>query len=147
MKAVVQRCRSSRVEVGGKIVGEILHGFTVFLGVMDGDDETDARKLAQKIAGLRIFDNAEGKFDLSLRDVSGEVLLISNFTLAGDARKGNRPNFGAAARPAAARDLYEGFATLLRDAGFPVATGEFGAEMRVFVENDGPVTLVLDTKL
>lgn len=146
MKAVIQRCDAARVEVEEKVVGEIQSGLTVFLCAMEGDDEGDAQKLAQKIAALRIFDNAEGRFDLNIKDVGDAILLISNFTLAGESRKGNRPNFGAAAKPEKARELFDLFATLLRTEHIAVATGEFGAAMKVFVANDGPVTLILDTK-
>ena len=146
MKAVIQRCNAARVEVEGKTVGEIESGLAVFLCAMDGDDENDAKKLAPKIAALRIFDNAEGRFDLNIKDVGGAVLLVSNFTVAGDTRKGNRPNFGAAAKPEQARELLELFATLLRAENIAVASGEFGADMKVFVANDGPVTLILDTR-
>jgi D-tyrosyl-tRNA(Tyr) deacylase len=144
MKAVIQRCLAARVEVEGKIVGEIGPGLAIFLGVGQDDDEATAARLAQKIAGLRIFDNDEGKFDRSLRDMGGSALVISNFTLYGDARKGTRPNFGGAARPERANFLYERFATLLNEQGPEVQTGTFAAAMKVSVENDGPVTLILE---
>ncbi len=138
----------ARVEVEGEIVGQIVGqieaGFAVFVGVAAGDDEAIAAKLAQKIAGLRVFNDENGKFNLSLREIGGKVLLISNFTLLGDARKGNRPSFMSAAPPGDANRLLQSFATLLRAAGVPVETGIFGADMRVFVENDGPVTLLLE---
>jgi len=144
MKAVVQRCLSARVEVESQVVGSIGQGFTVFLGVAQGDDTACAVKLAAKIAALRIFSDAEGRFNLSLRDVQGSALVISNFTLCGDARKGNRPSFTGAASPSEANHLYESFAKLLSEQGVPVARGVFGADMRVHVENDGPVTLILE---
>ena len=146
MKAVVQRCQSARVEVEEKVVGEIEFGIAVFLCAMEGDEESDAKKLAQKIATLRIFDNAEGRFDLNIKNVGGAILLVSNFTIAGETRKGNRPNFGGAAKPERARELLELFATLLRAENIAVSTGEFGADMKVFVANDGPVTIILDTR-
>lgn len=144
MKAVIQRCQRASVEVEGVIVGEIEQGLAIFLGVGATDDESCAARLAHKIVGLRIFDNAEGKFDLALRDVDGAALVISNFTLYGDARKGTRPNFSAAAPPALANQLYERFVTLLGEQNIPVQTGVFGAHMRVLVENDGPVTVLLE---
>lgn len=144
MKAVVQRCLSARVEVENQVVGSIGQGLTVFVGVAQGDGLEAAVKLAAKIAALRIFCDAEGRFNLSLKDVCGSALVISNFTLCGDARKGNRPSFTAAAPPAEANQLYESFAKLLSEQGVPVARGVFGADMRVYVENDGPVTLILE---
>ncbi len=144
MKAVIQRVLSARVEVDGQIVGEIARGLVVFVGVGGDDTEANAVKLAAKIAALRIFSDDEGRFNYSVRDVSGAVLLISNFTLCGDARKGNRPSFTSAAAPNVAERLYQRLATLLREKEVPVQTGSFGADMRVFVENDGPVTMMLD---
>ena len=144
MKVLVQRCLSARVEVEGRVIGEIGPGMTVFLGVATEDTGAQAVKLAGKLAGLRIFSDEAGKFNHALPEVGGAVLLISNFTLCGDARKGNRPSFTGAARPEAANALYETFAKLLEDQGIPVRTGQFGADMRVFVENDGPVNLLLE---
>lgn len=144
MKATIQRARSARVEVEGHIVGEIARGLVVFVGVTADDSEANARKLSAKIAGLRIFDDAEGRFNHSVKDVNGAVLLISNFTLCGDARKGNRPSFASAAPPDDAERLYLRLATLLRELDVPVQTGRFGADMRVWVENEGPVTLSLE---
>lgn len=144
MKAVVQRCRSARVEVEGQVVGEIEQGLTVFLGVAQGDGPAQVEKLAAKVAALRIFSDEGGKFNHSVQDVAGGVLVISNFTLCGDARKGNRPNFMAAAAPDLARELYEAFATLIEQRGLRTGRGVFGADMRVFVENDGPVTILLE---
>jgi D-tyrosyl-tRNA(Tyr) deacylase len=132
MKAVLQRCGRASVEVEGEIVGSIERGLTIFLGVEEGDTAEKAARLAQKIVGLRVFDNAQGKFDLSLKDVGGGALVISNFTLCGDARKGTRPNFGSAASPAEAKLLYEQFVTLLANHGVLVASGVFGASMRVW---------------
>jgi D-tyrosyl-tRNA(Tyr) deacylase len=117
----------------------------ILLGVGKGDTEAEARRLVDKIAGLRVFSNAEGKFDLSVLDVKGAALVVSQFTLYGTAQGGRRPDFTAAARPETAKPLYERFCALLRDAGVPVTTGEFGASMAVELVNDGPVTLLLDT--
>ncbi len=144
MKIVLQRCLSARVEVEGEIVGQIGQGFATFVGVAREDTAAQVAKAAQKIAGLRVFSDAGGKFNLGLHDVGGAVLLISNFTLCGDARKGNRPSFMGAALPEPARELFDSLATLLRAQGVAVESGVFGADMRVHVENDGPVTLILD---
>jgi D-tyrosyl-tRNA(Tyr) deacylase len=146
MRAVIQRCRLARVEVDGKVVGAIERGLTIFLGVAEGDNEACAARLAQKVAALRIFDDEQGKFALSLRDIDGAALVIPNFTVCGDTRKGTRPNFGAAAAPEPARQLYERFVTLLSTQDVPVQTGVFAASMSVTVENDGPVTLVLNVE-
>lgn len=144
MKVVLQRCLSARVEVENQIVGQIERGFVAFVGVTSDDCPANAAKIAQKIAHLRLFNDEAGRFNLALRDVGGKVLLISNFTLCGDARKGNRPSFMAAAAPDAARQLFESLATLLAAQGVEVQKGVFGADMRVSVENDGPVTLILE---
>ena len=144
MRAVIQRCHHARVEVEGETVGEIGNGLVVFLGVAAGDDESCAQKLAAKIIGLRVFDDEDGKFNFSVKDVKGGVLVVSNFTLCGDARKGTRPSFSDAAKPKIANALYERFVTLIRDQGIEVATGKFGAAMKVTVENDGPVTMILE---
>jgi D-tyrosyl-tRNA(Tyr) deacylase len=146
MKAVIQRCKNARVEVEGKVVGQIDCGLTVFLGVAEGDEESCAAKLAQKIAALRIFDDEDGRFNFSVRDVRGGVLVVSNFTLCGETRKGTRPSFSKAAPPAEANRLYQGFVRLLGEQGIEVATGQFAASMRVTVENDGPVTLILEAE-
>ena len=144
MKAVLQRVSSASVEVGDEIVSQIEVGFCVFVTVSSDDTEENARKMAGKIAGMRVFSDAEGKFNLDLKDVGGSVLLVSNFTLFGDARKGNRPYFGAAARPELAQELFELLATLLRSHGLEVRTGVFGADMKVSLRNEGPVTLTLE---
>ena len=145
MKAVIQRCNSASVSVDGVIEGSIGPGMAVFLGVAKGDTRADAEKLARKIASLRIFNDAEGRFNLSLRDIGGAALVISNFTLLGDSRKGARPNFVQAAAPEQAQELYEAFVTLLRTEIGRVETGVFAAAMNVFVENDGPVTMIIET--
>jgi len=144
MKAVIQRCSRARVDVEGKTVGQIENGLVVFLGVMENDDESHAKRLAAKLSALRIFSDEDGKFNHSVKDVSGAVLLISNFTICGDSRKGNRPSFSAAAKPDVANELYERFATLLREAQIPVQTGIFAADMKVVVENDGPVSMIME---
>ncbi len=143
MKIVLQRCSGARVDVEGETVGEIGRGLVVFVGVEAGDDETAAARLARKIVALRVFDNAEGKFDLSVHDVGGAILAIPNFTLCGDARKGTRPDFASSAASADALFLFNRFVTLLREQNIDVQTGRFGAHMDVRVENDGPVTLIL----
>ncbi|RYX80193.1 D-tyrosyl-tRNA(Tyr) deacylase [bacterium] len=144
MKAVLQRVTRAQVEVEGEVVGSVGTGFCIFVGVGTEDRLANAEKMVQKIAGMRVFSDADGKFNLSLADVSGGVLLVSNFTLFGDARKGNRPFFGGAARPEIAEELFEQLATLLRAQGIPTQTGVFGADMKVQLENDGPVTLILE---
>jgi D-tyrosyl-tRNA(Tyr) deacylase len=146
MRAVVQRVSRAAVRVDRQVVGEIGHGLVVLLGVASGDGEEDARWAADKVAQLRIFEDGAGKMNRSVEDVGGGVLLISQFTLLGDARKGNRPSFVAAAAPDAARALYEGVAARLRERGLPVATGVFRATMEVELVNDGPVTLLLDSR-
>lgn len=144
MRAVVQRVSRARVAVAGKTRGAIGPGLCVLLGVARTDDEAAARRLAERVARLRIFENEEGKFDRSLLDVGGEALLVSQFTLIADTRKGNRPSFADAAPPDQAEPLYEAFCAALRALGVPVATGVFGARMEVELVNDGPVTIVLD---
>lgn len=146
MRAVVQRVTNAAVEINGETVGKIGHGLLVLLGVGVNDSEQDAAQLAKKIAQLRIFNDDAGKFNRSIEDVNGAVLLVSQFTLFGDARKGNRPSFIDAARPELAVPLYESVAAHLRARGLPVETGRFGAHMSVHLTNDGPVTILLDTK-
>jgi D-aminoacyl-tRNA deacylase len=145
MKALVQRVSEARVTVGEETIGEIGPGLLVLLGVEVGDGAAAADLLARKIAALRIFEDAAGKMNLAVRDVGGAVLAISQFTLAADLRKGNRPSFIRAAPPEAAEPLYEQFCLRLREAGLPVATGRFGAHMAVRLINDGPVTIWLDS--
>lgn len=145
MRAVIQRALSASVTINGAEVRSIGPGLAVFLGVLKGDTPREADALAAKLAGLRVFSDPDGKMNLSLSDVSGQVLLIPNFTLGTDCKKGRRPSFDLAAPPAAAQDLFLYFTDKLRSLGVPVVTGEFGADMRVPVENDGPVTIILDT--
>lgn len=147
MKAVIQRVQYSNVKIDGKVVGECSKGFMILLGVMQGDDRTDADKLVRKIPVLRIFEDENGKMNLSCLDVDGEILVISQFTLCADCSHGRRPSFTNSAPPAEANDLYEYFVAELRNAGVKsVQTGEFGADMQVELVNDGPVTIILDSK-
>jgi D-tyrosyl-tRNA(Tyr) deacylase len=141
---VVQRVSAARVCVSGEAVGEIGPGLCVFVGIARGDDEEAAARLAAKIARLRIFADAEGRFDRSVTDVGGGALVVSQFTLLADVTKGNRPSFSDAAPPEEAVPIYERFSEELRGLGVPVATGVFGAKMEVELVNDGPVTIVLD---
>ena len=145
MKAVIQRVRHAEVEVDGDIVGKIGTGFLVLLGVGKSDTDEDARYVAGKIAGLRVFSDAEGKFNLALSDVNGSVLLVSQFTLYADTRKGRRPSFTDAALPELAQTLVDRCARYLQEANIPVETGRFGAHMQVSLLNDGPVTIQLDS--
>lgn len=146
MRAVVQRVAKARVTVGGRTVGETGFGLCVFLGVAQGDGPDDARYLARKVAGLRVFADAAGKFNLGPKEAGAAVLAVSQFTLLGDARRGNRPSFTEAASPEEAKELYEVFVSALRQEGLPVETGEFQAHMLVELANDGPVTLLLDSR-
>lgn len=146
MRAVVQRVSRARVRVGERLVGEIGPGLAVLLGVAADDAPADADWLLDKLLDLRIFENEAGKFDRSLRECGGELLVVSQFTLLADTGKGRRPSFSAAARPELAVPLYERFVARARGAGVRVATGEFGARMEVTFVNDGPVTLVLDSR-
>jgi len=130
--------------VAGETVGEIETGIVVLLGIADDDDEVAGERLAERVANLRIFENEEGRFDRSLLETRGEALVVSQFTLIADTRKGNRPSFSDAARPEVAEPLYERFCTALRDLGVAVQTGTFGARMEVALVNDGPVTVILE---
>ncbi len=145
MRAVIQRVSEASVRVDGAVVGQIGRGFLVLLGITHSDGEAEALWLAKKIAGLRLFEDEDGKMNLGLADVGGEVLAVSQFTLYGDARKGRRPSFVEAARPEQAQPLYEEFCAALRGEGIHVAQGIFQAHMQVQLVNDGPVTLVVDT--
>lgn len=144
MRVLLQRVSKASVSVDGEVVGAIGQGFVALVGVGHGDGEEEARWLARKVAGLRVFEDAEGKFNLSLGDVGGSVLVVSQFTLYADARKGRRPSFVDAAPPEIAQPLVERFAELLRGEGVPVAEGVFGAMMLVEIHNDGPVTIWLE---
>ena len=148
MRAVVQRVTSSKVSVDGKTVGEIGKGFTVLLGVVEGDTDEQAALLAGKIARLRVFEDENGKMNLSVNDVGGEILAISQFTLCADCKKGNRPSFTLSAAPDEANRLYELFCSELSANGVRnVEKGIFGADMAVDIANDGPVTIMLDTDI
>ena len=144
MRAVVQRVRQAAVAVDDDVVAEIGPGVAVLLGVASGDTAAEADRLAGKVARLRIFENEDGRFDRSLLDVSGDALVVSQFTLVADTRKGNRPSFTAAAQPDLAEPLYERFCAALEETGVRVARGVFRARMQVSLVNDGPVTIVLD---
>jgi len=145
MRAVVQRVARAEVRVEGRAVGAIGRGLLVLLGVAEGDGEEAARYLADKVAALRVFEDSAGKMNLALGEAGGAVLVVSQFTLLGDARKGNRPSFTAAAPPEWANALYERVCALLRDKGLEVATGVFRAQMEVELVNEGPVTVLLDS--
>lgn len=145
MRAVLQRVTSAQVVVDGEIIGSIGHGLLIFLGVGHEDDEVIAEKLWSKISRLRIFDDADGKTNLSLADVSGEVLVVSQFTLFANCKRGNRPSFTEAGAPDHARALYEWFVKRARQDVARVETGQFAADMKVSLTNDGPFTIVLDT--
>nr|WP_290666901.1 D-aminoacyl-tRNA deacylase [Ardenticatena sp.] len=144
MRIVLQRVRHGAVEVNGTRIAEIGQGVVLLVGITRGDTPKTARWLASKIAQLRIFEDDAGKMNRSLLDVGGEALVVSQFTLYGDARKGRRPSFTKAAPPDVAEPLVDAFANALRDEGVPVQTGQFGAHMLVHIENDGPVTLILE---
>jgi D-tyrosyl-tRNA(Tyr) deacylase len=146
MKAVIQRVKSAQVSVDGRVTGKIGSGLLVLLGVGKGDGGSDLSFLTSKIPDLRIFEDASGKFNLSLKEIGGEMLVVSQFTLYGDCRKGRRPSFTDAEDPTQAKNLYEQFVSKLKEQGIPVQTGEFQAKMEVHLINDGPVTLILDSK-
>ena len=145
MRAMIQRVAEARVSVGEEIVSDIGPGLCIFLGIAVNDSEKDAESLASKIGSLRIFEDEQGKMNRSVRDTRGDLLVVSQFTLYGDCRKGNRPSFSAAAAPEPAKRLYDDFVQRLRQTGLKVATGEFRAHMKVALVNDGPVTLILET--
>jgi len=146
VRAVVQRVSRGEVRVEGRVTGAVGRGLLVLVGVAKEDAEADARALADKVAALRIFEDAAGKMNLAVAEVGGGVLVVSQFTLLGDARKGNRPSFVDAAPPEAANALYEAFCAALREKGLPVGQGVFRAHMEVELVNDGPVTLLLDSR-
>ncbi len=145
MRAVIQRVNEAQVSVDGECIGQIGKGFVVLLGITTNDTQAEADYLSDKIIGLRIFSDEAGKFNLSLQDVRGELLIVSQFTLYGDTRKGRRPSFLAAAGTDIALPLYEYFVDNIRRRSVPVATGRFQADMAVQLINDGPVTLILDS--
>ncbi|WP_028611792.1 D-aminoacyl-tRNA deacylase [Paenibacillus harenae] len=145
MKVVVQRSKQAKVVIEGEIAGSIEHGLVLLVGITHEDTEADIRWMADKIAGLRIFEDESGKMNLSVTDTGGQLLSVSQFTLYGDCRKGRRPNFMAAARPEQAEQLYDKFNEALRSLGLIVETGRFGAMMDVEFVNSGPVTLILES--
>jgi D-tyrosyl-tRNA(Tyr) deacylase len=147
MRAVVQRVTAARVEVAGEVVGRIEKGLVAFVGIGKGDGEANARWLVDKIIGLRAFEDEQGKMNRALADVAGGLLLVSQFTLYGDTSRGRRPGFDAAMPPAEAEPLYDRVVALARERHAAVETGRFRADMRVLVDNDGPVTLLLETPL
>ncbi len=146
MKALLQRVTGASVSVDGEVVGRIDRGLVVFVGVASGDTEKDAQYLVQKIVNMRIFSDREGRFNLSSLDIEGELLLVSQFTLLADTRKGRRPSFIEAAPPAQAEQLFEQFAGQARATGLKVETGRFQQYMQVEIHNDGPVTILLDSR-
>lgn len=146
MKALLQRVTEASVSVAGEVVGRIGEGLVVFVGVADGDAQKDAQFLAQRTVNLRIFSDKEGRFNLSVLDIKGELLVVSQFTLLADTRKGRRPSFIEAAPPAQAEQLFEQFVQQVRITGLKVETGRFQQHMRVEIHNDGPVTILLDSK-
>jgi len=145
MRVVIQRVKKAKVSVKekNKVIGKINKGLFILMGVKEGDSKEEAEKLAEKISKLRIMADKEGKMNLSIKDVDGEVLVVSQFTLYADTRKGNRPSFIKAGVPELARDIYEHFVAQLKEEGIRVETGEFGAYMRIDTELDGPVTIIL----
>ncbi len=145
MKAVVQRVKRTALSVDGKLISEIPYGLAVYLGVKAGDGEAQAEQIAKKISAMRIFEDAQGKMNLSVQDVGGEILLISQFTLYGDCSHGNRPSFILAERPERANELYNYVANLLKRSGLNVKQGVFGADMKIEQFNDGPVTIIYET--
>lgn len=146
MKIVIQRTKEASVSIEGTIVGEISHGLVLLVGIEEQDQQEDVDYLVRKISKMRIFEDAEEKMNLSIEDVGGEILSISQFTLYAETKKGNRPSFIKAAKPETAIPLYEAFNTGLKEMGLTVQTGEFGADMKVSLLNDGPVTIIIDSK-
>ncbi|NNF54032.1 MAG: D-tyrosyl-tRNA(Tyr) deacylase [Acidimicrobiales bacterium] len=145
MRLVVQRVGMAAVSVDGEMVGQIGPGLCVFVGITHDDDDSEMQRMAEKLVKLRIFSDSEDKMNLSVTDVGGDILLVSQFTLYGDSSKGNRPSFVRAARPEQALPLFRTFMERVVSSGLTVATGRFGADMKVMIANDGPVTLILET--
>ena len=144
MRVVVQRVNKAQVTIDNEVVGKIKRGFLLLVGLREGDELDQVKKAADKIAKMRIFEDENGKTNLSLKDVNGEILSVSQFTLLANTKKGNRPSFVEAMRPPKSKELWEDFNQELENKGFHVETGEFGADMQVSLENDGPFTIVLD---
>lgn len=145
MRAVVQRVKNASVRIDGEICGQINQGLLVFLGVSKEDAESDITYISDKITGLRIFEDENEKMNNSIMDINGEILVISQFTLYGDCRKGRRPSFDSAMRPSEAEEMYEKFVEYIKKSGLKTETGRFGADMKVELLNDGPVTIILDS--
>jgi D-tyrosyl-tRNA(Tyr) deacylase len=146
MKALIQRVQSAEVQIEGKICSEIGKGLLVFLGIEKGDSKKDIEYLVRKVIQLRIFEDSQQKMNLSALDIKGEILVVSQFTLSADCRKGNRPSFDSAEEPEKAKDIYIRFIEVLRESGLKIKTGEFGAFMQINLINDGPVTIIIDSK-
>lgn len=146
LRAVVQRVSSSKVEVDGEVMGAIDKGLNVLIGISKEDTEDDLKYMKEKIINLRIFEDESSKMNLSLMDIKGDILVISQFTLYGDCRKGRRPNFMAAEGGEKAEKLYNDFVEMLKETPLKIATGKFGADMKVDIQNDGPVTLIIESK-
>ena len=144
MRVVIQRVNKAQVAIDNEVVGKIKRGFLLLVGLRNGDELEQVKKAADKIAKMRIFEDKDGKTNLSLKDVNGEILSVSQFTLLANTKKGNRPSFVEAMRPPKSKQLWEDFNHELEDKGFHVETGEFGADMQASLENDGPFTIVLD---
>ncbi|MER2225501.1 MAG: D-aminoacyl-tRNA deacylase [Carnobacterium sp.] len=146
MRVIIQRTKQASVSIEESVVGEITHGFVLLVGIEEEDQQEDIEYLVRKISKMRIFEDTQGKMNLSIEDVGGEILSISQFTLHADTKKGNRPSFIKAAKPDIAIPLYDAFNNQLRAAGLTVQTGTFGADMQVSLVNDGPVTIIIDSK-
>jgi len=146
MRALIQRVSEARVDIEGNTIARIGKGILVFLGVERGDTERDLAYLVKKVSHLRIFEDTQKKMNLSIQDINSEVLVVSQFTLSADCKKGNRPSFDSAEEPVKAREMYMAFIERLRENGLKVITGDFGASMQVYLINDGPVTIMLDSK-
>jgi D-tyrosyl-tRNA(Tyr) deacylase len=146
MKIVIQRTKEASVSIEGMIMGEITHGLVLLVGIEEEDQQEDIDYLVRKISNMRIFEDSQGKMNLSIEDVGGEILSISQFTLYADTKKGNRPSFTKAAKPKTAIPIYDAFNAQLKATGLTVQTGIFGADMQVSLLNDGPVTIIIDSK-